>query len=913
MPPKRITSKKQEEHWYALSVSDCFKKLKSAKGGLTNKEAQSRQKSHGSNTISSEKSFSRLAVFFSQLKSPLVYVLLAAGLISVFLGDLTDASVIFFAVIINTIFGFWQENKVNRAITQLRKIIRHNAKVLRGGHEIEISSAEIVPGDIIFLKSGDKVPADCRVIESKDLQTTEAALTGESTPSSKNNKILKMGTYLAERKNMVYMGTIIARGMSTALVCETGLNTEIGQITKLIKETKEEPTPLQKSLSKFSAWLTVLVVSLSSVIFFVGVLLNKDPLEMFITAVALAVAAIPEGLIIAVTIILTIGMQFILKKKALVRKLVATETLGSVSVICTDKTGTLTEGKMQVSNIITADKEYKVNKSDDLSEIEKARDLILKISILCNDAVAENPESALEELKIIGSPTEKALLMAALESGYEEEKIHQEYTEIDEIPFDSEKKFMATLHHHKKMGHSHIFVKGAPEVIFKYCHKVMIDGRGEKLTADKLKYLRKKYETATSKGLRLLSFAYKTGTDFKNCAHELNNLVFLGFVAIKDPLRPEAKEALNLCKLAGIRPVIITGDHKLTAKAIFEELGFKTDGNIVEGKDMDDWTDEELQKRVATIDVYARVKPSHKLRVVDAWQARGEVVAMTGDGVNDAPALKSADIGIALGEGSDVTKETADIILLDNNFKVIVSAVEQGRIIFENIRKVILYLLSSSFSEIVLIIGSLLVGLPLPILATQILWINLVADGLPSIAMTLEPGEPEIMKDRPRKKTESILNREMKILIFIIGVVTDIVPFIFYVFFIYLMGQENLDYIRTIMFATIGVGSLMYIFSVRSLRRSIFTKNIFSNKYLIGAVVIALFVLVIPIYTPFLQGIFKTVSLGLNDWLIIFALGLVKLVFIEIAKYYFIVRTKNKPKKQLPLKKSLPKLITSHV
>ncbi|MEK7072328.1 MAG: HAD-IC family P-type ATPase [Patescibacteria group bacterium] len=900
MSIKNPIVKSAEEHWYALSAVDCFKKLKSSQAGLTTKEFKSRQRLYGSNIIPSEKSFSGLVIFLSQLKSPLVFVLLIAGIISLFLNDTTDALVIFFAVIINTVFGFWQENKANKAITQLRTIVRYTAKVLRDGQEIEIDSVQLIPGDIVFILPGDKVPADCRIITAKDLQTTEATLTGESVPSLKNNKVLKKGTYLADRKNMIYMGTIIASGKGMALVCEIGINTEIGKITKLIKETKEEKTPLQKKLTEFSIRLTILVVSLSGVIFLLGVLLRKDPFEMFITAVALAVAAIPEGLIIAVTIILTIGMQFILKKKALVRKLVATETLGSISVICTDKTGTLTEGKMQVANIITADKEYKIIKTKDLSEIEKVCDLISKVSILCNDAVVENPQAALEELKIIGSPTEKALLIAAIESGYNPQKIYQEYSQLDEIAFDSENKFMATLCNHKKINHRHIFTKGAPEVIFKYCTKVMIAGEAQELTADKLNYLKKKYEALTSKGLRLLAFAYKTGNSFKNCTDELHNLIFLGFVALKDPLRPETKEALMLCKSAGIRTVIITGDHKLTAKAIFKELGFKTDGNIVEGKELDNWTDEELQKRVVNIDIYARVEPRHKLRVVDAWQARGEVVAMTGDGINDAPALKSADIGIALGDGSDVTKETADIILLDNNFKVIVSAVEQGRIIFENIRKVILYLLSSSFSEIILIIGSLLAGLPLPILATQILWINLVADGLPNIAMTLEPGEPEIMQDKPRKKTESILNKEMKILIFIIGVLTDIVPFIFFVYLLSLAGLENLDYVRTVMFAVIGVSSLMYIFSVRSLRHSIFTKNFFSNKYLIGAVIVSFFILIVPIYTPFLQPIFKTVSLGGREWFIIVSLGLVKLIFIEIAKYYFIVKNKTDHKKQSP-------------
>jgi P-type Ca2+ transporter type 2C len=908
MPRLKQKEEQKEEHWYAISAVECFKKLKTTKAGFSDKQVKARQKLYGLNSLPAERPLSWFFILINQIKSPLVYILLIAGVISIFLNHVTDAGVIFFAVLINTVFGFWQENKANRAITHLKKIVKQKAKVLRNSREIEVESSDLVPGDVIFLEAGDKVPADCRIFESKDLQTTEAALTGESTPSSKNMKVLKAGTAMADRDNMVFMGTLIVRGKAKALVCNTGIKTEIGEITKLIKEAKEEQTPLQQQLSRFSKWLTVVVVTLSVLIFSLGTFMGKDPAEMFITAVALSVAAIPEGLIVAVTIILTLGMQFILKRKALVRKLVAAETLGSVSIICTDKTGTLTEGNMGVFKVITADKEYKADKKADMAKIEKVRDLINKISVLCSSAVVENPEAALEEMKIIGAPTEKALLMATIEMGYDQEKLNTQYVKKDEIPFDSERKFMTTLHSHKSEKHDHLFMKGAPEIVFKHCNKVMIDGKAEKLTIDKLVYLRRKYENLTSKGLRLLAFAYKTGSSFEKCEDELEDLIFLGFIALKDPLRPEAKETINLCKKAGIRPIIITGDHRLTAKAIFEELGYKVDGNMVEGKELDNWTDEELKKKVKSIDVYARVEPKHKLRIVDAWQARGEIVAMTGDGINDAPALKSADIGIALGDGSDVTKETADIILLDNNFSVIVSAIEQGRIIFDNIRKVILYLLSDSFSEIILIAGGLLLGLPLPILATQILWINLVADGLPNIAMTLEPGEPEIMQDKPRKKNESILNKEMKILIFIIGIITDIILLGLFVYLLNTLGENRLDYIRTIIFTALGVDSLLYVFSVRSLRHTIFTKNPFGNLYLIGAVIIAFVTLVLAVYVPWLQKIFHTVSLGTNEWLLILALAVLQIVLIEIVKYYFIVKNKIKPEK--PKKQKAEELIT---
>lgn len=911
MPKTRKKVKQTIQDWYSFSIADCFKKLKTSKGGLTTKQVKTRQKAYGLNTLPVERPLSWLFILIDQLKSPLVYILLIAGVISVFLNHVTDAGVIFFAVIINTIFGFWQENKANKAISKLKKIVRQKARVLRDGREIEVDSMDLVPGDVIFISAGDKVPADCRLFESKDISAVEAALTGESTPSSKDIKALKVGTSMADRENMIYMGTLIVRGKAKAIVCNTGLKTQIGEITKLIKEAKEEPTPLQQQLSSFSRWLTIVVVILSVFIFSLGTLLGKDPTEMFITAVALAVAAIPEGLIVAVTIILTLGMQFILKKKALVRKLVAAETLGSVSIICTDKTGTLTEGKMLVYKVITADKEYKRgDKKGDIAKIEKVRDLIHKISILCSSAVVENPHAVLEEMKIIGSPTEKALLMAALEMGYNTEKLNTEYSKLDEIPFDSEKKFMVTIHDHKSENHQHLFIKGAPEMVFKYCNKVMIGGKTQKLTIDKLVYLRKKYENLTSQGLRLLALGYKTDKKMGSPEDELGDLVFLGFIALKDPLRPEAKETIALCRRAGIRPIIITGDHKLTAKAIFDELGIKRNGNIVEGKDLDNWSDDELKKKVRGIDVYARVEPKHKLRIVNAWQANGEVVAMTGDGINDAPALKTADIGIALGDGSDVTKETADIILLDNNFGVIVSAVEQGRIIFDNIRKVILYLLSDSFSEIILIAGGLALGLPLPILATQILWINLVADGLPNIAMTLEPGEPEIMQDKPRKRNEPILNREMKILIFIIGIITDIVLLGLFMYLLKTVGVAQIDYIRTIIFAALGLDSLLYVFSVRSMRHSIFTRNPFGNLYLVGAVIIAFGTLLLAIYLPWLQPIFHTVGLGLKEWLLIIGLGFFQIILIEIVKHHFIVKNKIKPEKD---KKKSDELIPANV
>lgn len=878
-----------EENWHSLPVSKIFEQLASAKNGLNSHQVREKRQSFGFNKLPTAKPIARLVLLFNQIKSPLVYVLLMAVVISIFLRHYADAGVIFFVVVINTIFGYWQESQANNSLQKLKEIVKQQAKVWRDGQVARLDSAELVPGDVIILRAGDKVPADARLLESADLQTVEALLTGESTPIRKQIEVLPVGTALAERKNMVYLGTLIARGEGLAVVCATGIRTEIGKIGILLKETKETATPLQLRLVEFSRWLTLIIVSISFLIFIQGYLAGRHWLDMFLTVVAVAVSAIPEGLLVAVTIILTLGMQFILKRQALVRKLLATETLGCTSVICTDKTGTLTEGVMRVAHIVTADEQYHLATEAEAIKMSKARNLIHEISLLCSSAVIENPGSELVDMKVIGDPTETALLLAAVQSGFDKTALTKEYEKLQEIPFDSAKKYMATLHSHKGDDYQYIFVKGAPEPIFAFANQVLIGGKKVELTKQQLDSLKHKHASLTAKGLRLLAFAYKTGKlADHNLPNELNGLVWLGFVAIKDPLRSDAKATIKLCQQAGIRPVVITGDHRLTAKAIFEELDFKPmDGNIVEGADLDKWSDEELKQKVKDIDIYARVEPRHKLRIVDAWQARGEVVAMTGDGINDAPAIKTADIGIALGSGSDVTKETADMVLLDNNFSVIVAAVEQGRIIFANIRKVILYLMSDSFSEIILITGSLILGLPLPVLATQILWINLVADGLPNIAMTLEPGEPEIMEDKPRKKDEPIVNRPMKI-IFAVGIATDFI--LLGLFVVLLKMFTDLDYIRTIIFVALGIDSLLYVFSIRSWRYSILAMNPLANRYLLGAVVISFLVFFLVVYAPWLQPIFHTVSLGLVEWVLILVWTLFKVSLIELAKYFFIIK-----------------------
>ena len=894
-----------EKHlWHALELKKVFEILHTSDQGLSSKESEQRLKKIGANKLPEAKKLSKLIIILSQFKSPLVYILIFAALIAIFLQDYIDAGVILIAILINTIFGFYQENKANNSIAYLRKLVQFKARVLRDGNEKEINTAELVPGDVIFLEAGDKIPADSRLLKVDNLQIVEASLTGEPVPAKKKLATLDKGAVLAERFNMVYSGTVVASGRGMAIVCDTGINTQIGEITRLVKETVEEDTPLQSQLKQFSRYLTYAVLFFMGFIIVLGKLQGRQIFgfgheareSLLNVAAATAVAAIPEGLLIAVTVILAVGMQAILREKALIRRLIATETLGSVSIICTDKTGTLTEGRMQVSQVITAGEELDIKKSLPYQAAAKLKDhdLIVKMSLLCNNAVVENPDEGLEKWKIIGDPTETALLLAALQSGAPEKEIKEAQPRLQEVPFDSEWKYMATLNKLDKKRNV-IYVKGAPEVVFKMASKIRINGKKVKLTVNSKKELTKKYEELTAKGLRLLAFCYKQTNSTKkiDIKDELNDLIFAGFIALKDPLRDEARETFRLTKQAGIRPIIITGDHRLTAKAIVSELGLDVaEKNIIEGEELDKISDEELMRRLPDIDIYARVEPKHKLRIVHAWQKMGETVAMTGDGVNDAPAIKAADIGIALGDGTDVAKETSDMILLDNNFKTIVAAIERGRVIFENIKKVTLYLLVGSFTEIILISGSLILGFPIPILPAQIIWVNLITDGFPSFALTFEKGEEGVMKEKPRPRNERILDKEMKILIFVIGIFTDLVLLgIFYL----MLDFTNMEliHIRTFVFAALAINSLFYVFSCRSLRHTIISKNPFDNKFLIFGVIMGFILQLAAIYQPQLQKVFATVPLSLNDWILIFGLGIFNIMAIEVVKYYFIVKKAN--------------------
>ena len=689
-----------EIFWHNLSKEEVIKTLRSdIDVGLTEKEVEIREREFGKNKLPEEKPPSRLEIFSAQFKSILIFILIVAGFFTLIYKKYTDTIAIFLVVLINTFIGFYQEYRASKILEELKKIVKIEARIMRGGNQKIVDSEELVPGDIIILNPGDKVPADGRVIESQNLKLNEMVLTGEFLPSLKHSQVLPEDTILADRENMVYMGTVVEEGQGKAMVTETGSNTEIGKIAGMIKE-KEKKTPLQKKIRKLGIEIALIVGILVLVIFFVGLTKEKDIFLLFETAVAIVVGAVPEGLPVAITVILALGTQRILRKKGLVRKLASVETLGSTTIICVDKTLTLTEGRMEVDEVI-GDKF-----------------LALKTATLTSEAFVENPREPKEKWILRGRPTDRALLEAGIEIGVDKKR-EFEKKKIAELPFNPINKFAAALY--KENEKEMLYVCGAPEKILELCI----------LSEKEKKEWQKKLEESAQKGLRIVASANKKieNWDLKieNLQDLCKDLVFTGLITLKDPIRPEVKEAMKICQEAGMRPIIITGDHKLTAKAVAEELGFKIKKeNILEGKDLDKLSDKEFEKILPQIQIYARVEPRNKMRIVEAWQERGEVVAMTGDGVNDAPALKKADIGVALGSGTEVAKEASDLVLLNDSFSVIEEAIREGRRVMDNARKAILFMCAECFSEIILVFGAFLFGLPLPILPVQILWQNLI-------------------------------------------------------------------------------------------------------------------------------------------------------------------------------------------
>jgi len=859
---------KQKHIWHNLSCQEVAKILKvDLKKGLTQQEVENRRKKYGLNLIPEEKPFSRLKTFLDQFKSPLVYILVFAGIITLALGKWTDTVVIFLAVFINALFGFWQESKVSKVLKELKKVLKTKATVIREGQKKEIFQEEIVVGDIIFLKAGDRIPADARLISFEDFSVSEAVLTGEWMPSRKTTDPLPKDTALADRENMVYMGSLVETGEAKAVVVAVGISTEAGKIASLIKETKEEKTPLQKRLSRFAKIIGAVIGIICIFIFFGGLARKGDPLEMFESSVAIAVGGIPESLPIVMTVVLTIGMERILRKKGLVRKLSSVETLGSTEIICFDKTRTLTQGKMELTEVVAKDEK-----------------LALKIAVLCNEAFIENPEDQIEEWIIRGSSTDKALLEGAFKKGFLKPELEKESVQILEVPFNSLDKYQLSLR--KEGKNLFLYVNGAPERILE-----------KSKNKDKWE---KELSNLTAQGLRVVGVGYKKlplslKEEFQKfptkIKEEARDFEFVGLLALEDPLREDVVEAIKVCRKAGMRPILVTGDHKLTAKYVAQKIGLRAEkANIIESRELDKLSEDEFREKIEKIDIYARAEPRHKIRIVEAWQEKGKVVAMTGDGVNDAPALKKADIGLALGSGTEVAKESSDLILLNDSFSIIIKAIEEGRVIIDNLRKSISYILADSFTSIVLIgISKVVFGWPLPILPVQILWNNFVEDTLPEISYAFEPKEKEIMEKKPTVFGKSLLTKEMKILIFGTGLIDE---FITLFLFWYLWGRLglSLDYVRTMIFGAICMDTAFVVFCYKSLRKNLWKINLFSNKWLVFSSLMVFLTFSLAIYFPPLQQILHTVPLGIEGWLIIIGVGVLSMFLIEITKWYFISR-----------------------
>lgn len=796
----------------------------------------------------------------------LILTLLAAVVISAAMGETTDAAVIFIIVFFAAVLGFVQEYKAERVMEALKKLAAPTAGVLREGLEVEIPAREVVPGDVVLLKMGDRIPADARLIEAANLKVEESVLTGESIAVEKVTHAIVQAAVLGDRKNMVYMGTSVAYGRGKGVVVATGMKTEFGKIAGMLQEVEEKMTPLQENLDRLGKILVKTALVVVAMLVVLGVMRGEEILSMFVWGVALAVAAVPEALPAVVMISLAIGVQKMVKRNALLRKLSAVETLGSTSVICSDKTGTLTQDKMTVRRIYVNGRKIEVD--DKPIKLDEHLAALLRIAVLCNDAKSLEHE-------VRGDPTERALLVAAAKLGIYQEEENLRFPRTDEIPFTPERKRMTTFH--GKVAYS----KGAPEVILDSCNRIYRDGEERTLTESEREVILEVARDIARDALRVLGFAYGNGE---------SDMVFAGLIGMSDPPRKGAREAIEKCKNAGIKSVMITGDHKLTAIAIASELGLLEKGLAVDGAELDNLTEAEFERIAEDIEVYARVSPEHKLRVVDALTKKGHIVAMTGDGINDAPALKKADIGIAMGmTGTDVTKEAADMVLLDDNFASIVAAVEEGRAVFENIKKYLMYLLSSNMGEILLMATAILAGLPLPLIAIQILYVNLATDGLPAIALSVDPPEPDIMRRPPRNPRQGIFTRPVVGLISVGGVWSAVVNI--GIFLWALKSGRSLLEAQCMVFVTLVIIQFFKAFNYRSDRFSVFKIGLFTNRWLTATILWECMLLLLVVYLPFLQAPFNTYSMSIQDWATAVFAAMTIFPVLEVAK--LVVRLKG--------------------
>ncbi|MBI4444756.1 MAG: cation-translocating P-type ATPase [Acidobacteria bacterium] len=895
-------------NWHTLSSLKVLELLKTTSNGLAHSQAQARLQAAGPNEIMRRTQRSALQILAEQFEGTMMLILAMAAVISIFLGDYRDALAVFAIIILNALLGFFQESRAERALAALSKLAVPTVRIRRSGQIKKISARELVPGDVVLLEAGNKVPADGRLLTSVNLKVQEAALTGESQPVEKNAEaVLTPDTALAERINMVFMGTVVSYGRGEAVITETGMSTQLGHIAELVESVDRRLTPLQRRVNRLGKELAVAALLLVALIFVLGIWRGEGLRVMFLTAVSMAVAAVPEGLPAIMTIALALGAQRMLHRKALIRKLPSVETLGSVTVICADKTGTLTENRMSVGFIRLPGMDL------DLSDVERSRgeesahdrssglQLLLAASAACNDAHLVRRTTS-QDSDLIGDPTETALLQAAERFGISKEELESELPRLSELPFNPERKRMTTVHRLSEINgeisgllrslaaqanlpiREVAFTKGAKDQLLPVCGYVLKDGAIEELSEAEVQRVNHSHDELASQGMRVLAFALgllERGDD-RNSNSVEQDLVFLGLMGIVDPHRSDVPQAVRTCREAGIKPVMITGDHPLTAQHIARQIGILQAEKMMLGQDLERTSAAELESSVDQISVYARVSPEHKLKIVEAWQNRGHVVAMTGDGVNDAPALRKADVGVAMGiTGTDVAKEAADMVLLDDNFSTIVAAVREGRVIYDNLRKFIKYLMTTNSSELTVMLLGPLMGMPLPLLPLQILWINLVTDGFPALALSVEPAEEGTMHRPPHSRSESILSRGLGRHVLWAGLLMGFVSLA--VGFLYWRNQHSGW--QTALFTTVSLSQMAHVLAVRSERQSLFHLGFLSNKMLSGAVLLTLFSQLFIMYFPLAQSVFQTRALPWFDLLICSAASSVIFWAVEVEKW----------------------------
>ncbi|MGV1021971.1 calcium-transporting P-type ATPase, PMR1-type [Clostridium perfringens] len=865
--------------WYKKSKNEILQELDvDEKNGLSSTEALRRLEKYGKNKLETKKKKTLFKQFLSQLKDVMIYILIIAAIISAFLGEISDALIILLVIIINAVIGVIQESKAEKALDALKELSTPKALVKRDGSLKEILSEDIVPGDIVIIDAGRYIPGDLRLIDTANLKIEESAFTGESVPSEKDSSFLPDKEIpIGDQNNMAFMSTLATYGRGVGVVVGTGMNTEIGKIAKMIEQEENDETPLQKKLSELGKILGFLAVGICILIFIISFFQGRDLLEMFLTSISLAVAAIPEGLPAIVAIVLALGVQRMVKKNAIIRKLPAVETLGSVSIICSDKTGTLTQNKMTVTTVYTNDsyiKESEFNLNDNESK------LLVDCMVLCNDATYSEKSQT-------GDPTEIALLESPFKLNILKEKLEKEFKRIDEIPFDSDRKLMTTVNlvDDKK---ARVFTKGALDSILSICNKISINGKLLDFTKEYKAKVLENSNIMSDKALRVLAFAYKDISKENIVLDSLEkDLVFIGMVGMIDPPRLEVKDSIKLCKSAGITPVMITGDYKNTAFAIANELGIAEDiSQAITGHEIDKFKEEEFNEKIINYRVFARVSPEHKVKIVKAFKSHGNIVSMTGDGVNDAPSLKAADIGVAMGiTGTDVSKGASDMILTDDNFSTIVSAVEEGRKIYLNIKKSIVFLLSCNLGEILTLFTAILLNWNSPLQPIHILWVNLITDSFPALALGVDKTKEDVMNNPPRNPKESIFVKSDKIQLIINGVLIGGITL-----FAFKLGErlyaDSLIHAQTMAFVVLSVSQLFLSLSLRSNTKSAFSLGIFSNKYLVYSILLGIFLQVIIISISFIANIFKVTPLLLYDWIVVILVSLIPFAINEILKLF---------------------------